>query len=284
MNAPEAIHNELNTVDDSRANSLALITNEGNMQRLMALAEMMADSKVTVPKHLQGNKGDCMAIIIQATNWGMNPFACAQKTHLVNGTLGYEAQLVNAVVCASGAITGDGFTYEYKGEGASMECRVGATKRGKSEITWGEWLCIGLVTTRNSPLWKTNPKQQMGYLQIKNWARSHSPGAIMGVYTTDELVEVKEIDVTPPLQGAEGNKPETEKQKLPSCTPEKFSDMCIDVIDNDSGEVTKMGWKSLVESKSKTAEHLIHMLSTKLTLSEEQITTIKGWEAQNANG
>ena len=36
----------------------------------------------------------------------MNPFAVAQKTHVVNGSLGYEAQLVNAVVQASGAIDG----------------------------------------------------------------------------------------------------------------------------------------------------------------------------------
>jgi hypothetical protein len=38
---------------------------------------------------------------MQAAQWGMNPFAVAQKTHVVNGTLGYEAQLVNAVVSSS---------------------------------------------------------------------------------------------------------------------------------------------------------------------------------------
>ena len=137
---------EINTIEDGRSNSLALITNDGNMTRMMILAKLMAGSKVTVPKHLQGSDGDCMAIIIQATNWGMNPFAVAQKTHLVNGVLGYEAQLVNAVICASGAIIG-GFEYEYRGEGAAIECRVGAMLRGTTEITWGEWLAAGTVTT-----------------------------------------------------------------------------------------------------------------------------------------
>ena len=107
----EVVTQELNTIQDSRTSSLALITNDGNMQRLMSLAKLMAGSKVTVPKHLQGSEGDCMAVIIQATNWGMNPFAVAQKTHIVNGALGYEAQLVNAVVCGSGAISG-GFNYD----------------------------------------------------------------------------------------------------------------------------------------------------------------------------
>ncbi len=125
----EVATQELNTIQDSRTSSLALITNDGNMSRLMTLAKLMATSKVTVPKHLQNSEGDCMAIIIQATNWGMNPFAVAQKTHLVNGVLGYEAQLVNAVIGASGAIVG-GFEYEYRGEGLAMECRVGAVIRG----------------------------------------------------------------------------------------------------------------------------------------------------------
>jgi hypothetical protein len=44
-----------------------------------------------------------MAIVMQAMQWGMNPYAVAQKTHLVNGVLGYEAQLVNAVIASSSA-------------------------------------------------------------------------------------------------------------------------------------------------------------------------------------
>ncbi|MFN3078095.1 MAG: recombinase RecT, partial [Alphaproteobacteria bacterium] len=75
---------------DDRISSLSLITNSDSMKNVTALAAMMAESKVTVPKHLQGSKGDCLAIIIQASNWGMNPFTVAQKTHLVNGVLGYE--------------------------------------------------------------------------------------------------------------------------------------------------------------------------------------------------
>jgi hypothetical protein len=189
----------LNTVQSDRSNSLALITNDENMARITALAKTMAGSKVTVPKHLQGNEGDCMAIIIQATNWGMNPFAVAQKTHLVNGTLGYEAQLVNAVVTTNGFITGS-FKYEYKdevGSGANMSvsCRVGAIEKGNADVTWGEWLNSNSVTTKNSPLWKTNIKQQMGYLQVKNWARLYAPAAIMGVYTADELQELPPKDL-----------------------------------------------------------------------------------------
>ncbi|EMM8868942.1 recombinase RecT [Klebsiella oxytoca] len=183
----------------------AIFSPEG-MNQLVRFAELMAQSKATVPQHLAGKPADCLAVTMQAAQWGMNPFAVAQKTHIVNGTLGYEAQLVNAVVQRSGAIKGR-FHYEYKGEGASLECRVGAVIRGEQEITWNEWLCISSVTTKNSPLWKTNPKQQFGYLQVKNWARAHTPGAILGVYTPDELQDAApraERDITPPARNAAG--------------------------------------------------------------------------------
>jgi hypothetical protein len=170
-------------------NSAALVLSPERMRSMFQFAEMMARGVATVPKHLQGNPADCLAVTMQATQWGMNPFAVAQKTHVVSGTLGYEAQLVNAVVQSSGAIEGR-FHYEYKGAGASIECRVGAVPRGEKEIAWGMWLSAAAVTTKNSPLWKVNPQQQLGYLQVKNWARLYAPGAILGVYSADELADI----------------------------------------------------------------------------------------------
>ena len=167
----------------------ALVFNDAALDRMARVADMMAGAALTVPAHLRGKPGDCLAIVMQAMQWGMNPYAVAQKTHFVNGAIGYEAQLVNAVVQASGAIKGQ-FQYDYRGEKGNIECRVGAVLRGGTEITWGEWLSEAQVTTKNSPLWKTNPKQQLGYLQVKNWARHYTPGAILGVYTPDEIEEL----------------------------------------------------------------------------------------------
>lgn len=169
--------------------SRALLLNPDRVQALIGFAKLMAESLVTVPKHLQGKPADCMAVAMQAARWGMNPFAVAQKTHVVNGALGYEAQLVNAVIQASGAIVGH-FHYEFRGDGPKLEVRVGARLPGDADLTWGEWLCTSDVKTKNSPLWATNPKQQLGYLQVKNWARLYAPGAILGVYSTDELEEL----------------------------------------------------------------------------------------------
>ncbi len=195
----------------NEADTKAAIFSPSGLQKLQAFAEVMAQGKATVPTHLSGKPADCLAIALQAAQWGMNPYAVAQKTHLVNGTLGYEAQLVNAVITSSTAVQGR-FKYEYAGNWDTFRpgdknpnaekglcVRVGAILRGEADITWGEWLYLEFITTRNSPLWKTAPKQQIAYLAVKYWARLFCPDVILGVYTPDEFEPEKraERDITP---------------------------------------------------------------------------------------
>ncbi|MGH5200656.1 recombinase RecT [Klebsiella pneumoniae] len=180
----------------STMNNGSLLLNGDVMDRMMKIADVMSQGISTVPKHLQGKPSDCLAIVMQAARWGMDPYVVGQKTHVINGTLGYEAQLVSAVLTATGAIRGR-FHYEYRGEKDLMECRVGAVISGEKDITWNEWLCVSEVTIKNSPLWKSNPKQQIGYLQVKYWARAYTPWTILGVYTPDELEERVEREINP---------------------------------------------------------------------------------------
>ena len=155
-----------------------------------------------------------MAVAMQALQWGMNPFTVASKTFFVGGKLCYEAQLVNAVVTTSNAITGH-FYYEYnteeKWEGhddPNAWVKVGAILKGDEDITWTQRIYPADQTIKNSPLWKTDPKQQCSYLGVNKWARLHSPGVIMGVYTPDEIEDtprkVKDITVHAKAMTLEG--------------------------------------------------------------------------------
>jgi hypothetical protein len=52
----------------------------------------------------------------------------------------------------------------------------------------------------------------MGYLQVKNWTRAYTPGALLGVYTSDELIDAppRERDITPKTAAefAQASKPQ----------------------------------------------------------------------------
>ena len=245
-----------------------------SMDKMMRLAEQMACSKLSVPEHLRGNVGDCLAIITQAMLWNMNPFAVAQKTHVVSGRLGYEAQLVIAVVQNSGAIRG-AFRFETRGEGPAIEVRAGAVLRGETEITWGEWLSASSVTTKNSPLWKTNVAQQMSYLQAKNWSRLYCPGAILGVYSIDELEDSAPLASTS-TSAARRADPAT-GEILP---PAQARTATLPAYDPAAFEKNLPGWQKLVTNQDgKTAQALLAKLSTKATFTEEQKARILSLKA-----
>jgi len=183
------------------------------MEQMDRLANLMASGKSTVPAHLQGNPADCMAIIMQAAQWKMNPYAVGQKTHVVNGTLGYEAQLINAVVSSSKAIQ-NAFAYEWYGPWEKVigkfETKVNQSGKPYQVPGWkpndevgcgikvsallrGETipreldLLLSQAQVRNSTLWASDPKQQLAYLAVKRWARLYAPAVVMGVYSSDEL-------------------------------------------------------------------------------------------------
>lgn len=229
MNAPTRVAegSALAMLDSPDAMPLAPVSNQAlildpdHLKHMMAVAELMATARSTVPKHLQGNKGDCLAVVMQAVRWRMDPFAVAQKTHLVNGTLGYEGQLVNAVVQTM-APTKDRFHYEWFGDWskvmgkfkevtskkkvnedtgepltyrmpdwsikdeAGLGIRIHATMKGENEPRVLELLLVQ-CRTRNSPLWADDPRQQIGYLAVKRWTRLYCPDVLLGVYTPDEL-------------------------------------------------------------------------------------------------
>ncbi|MCV5708155.1 recombinase RecT [Escherichia coli] len=192
----------------------AIFSPEG-MDRLVRFATLMADSKATVPQHLAGKPADCLAVTMQAAQWGMNPFAVAQKTHVVNGTLGYEAQLVNAVVSSSNLLS-TRLNYRWDGDWSkvngksdkspSLTVTVSAVLKGEAEP---RELTISMAQAgiRNSPLWEQDPRQQLAYLCVKRWARLHAPDVLLGVYTPDELQETTprvERDITPTAATAQG--------------------------------------------------------------------------------
>lgn len=206
----------------TQMSAVSIMMDDRAMDRLERTANLMASNRCSIPQHLRGSVGDCFAVAMQAAQWGMNPFAVAQKTHLVNGTLGYEAQLVASVINNSGLIQ-DRFNFEWFGpwekivgkfkevesrtkkddngnakkfivpawrqeDEQGLGVKVWATVKGESaprELT----LLMTQARTRNSTLWTEDPKQQIAYLAQKRWARLYAPDVILGVYTPDELVE-----------------------------------------------------------------------------------------------
>lgn len=180
-------------IDNETTRQLAVSDRAGglvfaNVSEVMEFAKLMAISGIAVRKHLRGNPGACLGVVIQALEWRMSPYAVANKSYLVNDQLAYEAQLIHAVVLSRAPIKGRP-KVEYTGEGDERRCKVSVELNDGS----GQWVeyespKFGKITPKNSPLWKSDPDQQHFYFSARSLARRHFPDVILGVYAEDEIV------------------------------------------------------------------------------------------------
>ncbi|WP_416413768.1 RecT family recombinase [Pantoea sp. App145] len=263
---------------NQKIDNISILTNGELFNRLQSLSSVMANSGEFVPAHFRGKPDACMAVVMQAARWGLDPFAVAQKTHIVSGTLGYEAQLVNAVINTM-APTKDRLHYEWFGpwenivgkfiektsskgnkyiapdwdlkDEAGVGIRVWATLKGEGEpreLT----ILLSQAQVRNSTLWASDPRQQLAYLATKRWARLYCPDVILGVYTPDEQVdesrtekEVFSSESRVTLAGLDSNATSGETQPQPNGNNNKPASSTDELAEhyrtaiNDAGEAAE---------------------------------------------
>jgi len=207
MSQPQTIEDKIAAkIDQSSVRDIAVSAPKGglsfdNASQAMDFARMMAISSVAVPKHLRGNPGACLAVVIQAIEWRLSPYAVANKSYSVNDRLAFESQLIQAVILQRAPIKGR-LKVHYSGDGDARVCHVSA------ELKDGELVDYtspprGRITPQNSPLWKSDPDQQHYYYSARALCRRHFPDVLLGIYARDELEDSPHIgpdrarDVTP---------------------------------------------------------------------------------------
>lgn len=180
-----------------------------DVTQVMEVAKLMAISGVAVPKHLRGNPGACLAVVIQALEWRLSPYAVANKSYSVNDRLAYESQLIQAVILQRAPIDGR-FRAEYSGAGQRLKLRIVAKLKGSDQEVDYESPEIGEIKPQNSPLWKSDPPQQLYYYSARALCRRHFPDVLLGVYARDEIDNdddergpERARDVTPPKKLAD---------------------------------------------------------------------------------
>lgn len=190
-----------------------------SMSEVMEFAKLMSIAGICIRPMFRGNPGACLAVTLQAMKWGADPFAVANKAYEVSGQLSYESQLIHAIVNSSPALA-QRLNATFSGEGQARRCLVVGIIRGEAEAREYESPEISEITPKNSPLWKTDPDQQLFYYATRAWARRWVPEVLLGIYTPEELGPT--IDLTPgpeprredflPQPGEQSAEPEEEEE------------------------------------------------------------------------
>lgn len=182
---------------DQRRTELAALTfNPKQMfqprdgRELMDMANLMSTAGLMVKDIYRNNPGACMGLIAVCAPYGLNPLQVSWKTFRASkaddAPIAYEAQVIVAMANASGAVVGS-LRYDYSGDGQNRKCRCYATLRGDSEPVEIWTPPLAQINPKNSPLWKTDPDQQLAYYAGRSWVRRYRPEMLLGIYDVDEI-------------------------------------------------------------------------------------------------
>ena len=173
----------------------------GDMKQVMEFASLMAGAGVMVGHAVRGNPGACMATTMIAARFNLDPFMLSTKAYITKNKAGvevlaWEAQAIVAMIQGSGVLETD-LDYEYSGKGVERQVRVFGRLKGATsdrEILTNK---IKDIKVKNSPLWVSEPDQQLAYYGSRLWVRRHAPSVLMGIYSPDELDPNSIRNITP---------------------------------------------------------------------------------------
>lgn len=172
-----------------------------DMQQVMEFASLMAGAGVMVGHAVRGNPGACMAVTMISARFNLDPFMLSSKAYITKNKAGvevlaWEAQAINAMIMGAGVLEED-LDYEFLGEGVDRQVRVFGKLKGAEkgrEILSNR---IKDIKVKNSPLWTSEPDQQLSYYGSRLWVRRHAPAVLMGIYAPDEMSESTMRNITP---------------------------------------------------------------------------------------
>lgn len=164
------------------------------LERLQEAADIIAQAGGLVPAELRKDPGACMAVAYMAALHGTDLVATASQTYIVSGKIAFMAQYLNALVQRHFA---DKPAYVYQGTGQTRAVKVTAKLKSGQVIDYTSPQ-LGQISPKNSPLWKTDPDQQLSYMAIRALARRHMPDVLLGIYAVEELQSISIRDVTAP--------------------------------------------------------------------------------------
>lgn len=189
-----------------------------SVEDMVTTARLMVQHSF-VPKHLvwQNNPersiANCFRVVVQARAWGMDPFAVADNSYVMDGRLEYQGKLVAAVLQKSGILK-DRLRHEVAGQGDDMVLTITATLKGE-KTPRSKSLRLGDVKTKNQ-MWGKDDENKLYYTVVRAWARLHCPEIFLGVGASDDIELVSAHPDAGPQVGEVANDGEEIKQQSDS--------------------------------------------------------------------
>lgn len=163
------------------------------------VAVMLSKSEL-IPKQYQGNIQNTMIALEMANRIGASPLAVMQNLHVVQGKPGWTSTFIIALVNSHPKY--EDLQFDKKGSGMDMECTAWTYRKGTKERVEGPKVTMQMAKAegwidRNGSKWKTMPDLMIMYRAATFFGRLYTPELMIGMQTTEEIVDVNHTEVNP---------------------------------------------------------------------------------------
>ena len=162
-------------------------------------AKSLCESNL-VPKPYQGQNGlpNCLVALEMSKRMNLSPLTVMQNLNIIHGRPTWSAQFISSQIMGCGRF--ENFDYLVKGEGETLEVQCIAKRIADQKIIKGTAVSMKMARLEG---WTKNPKYtSMPELMLRNRAatffgRQYIPDLLLGVQTSEEVVDIQPLDVTP---------------------------------------------------------------------------------------
>ena len=162
-------------------------------------AKSLCESNL-VPISYQGQKGlpNCLVALEMSKRMNLSPLTVMQNLNIIHGRPTWSAQFISSQIMGCGRF--ENFDYLVKGESETLEVQCIAKRIADQKIIKGTAVSMKMARLEG---WTKNPKYtSMPELMLRNRAatffgRQYIPDLLLGVQTSEEVVDIQPLDVTP---------------------------------------------------------------------------------------
>lgn len=181
------------TTTETKAMELVPTEKERNFALMQREATALANSSL-VPKEFQGNVANALIALNLARRIGADPLMVMQNLDVIHGRPSFRATFLIACLNQCGRFTP--LRYRITGEGKERTCVAVANDMKTGEEYEGPPVSIQMAheegwATKNGSKWKTMPDLMLRYRAAAFFARTTAPEVAMGLYTSDELEDMR---------------------------------------------------------------------------------------------
>lgn len=164
------------------------------MQTAYKTAQMISKTSI-VPQAYKENAGNCLIAIDIANRMGLSPIMVMQNSQVVQGNFTWKGSACKGLIDNCGRFTKTKYVYVGEKDTDSWGCYLEAEDKQTGEIVRSATVTIKMAKdegwlNKMGSKWKTMPELMMQYRSATFFARAYCPQALMGFYTTDEMVDI----------------------------------------------------------------------------------------------